>query len=186
MLQGLGGATWDGRLAVDATRQLHAIADSMSPPAHVAGGIVIAALVLETLEREAPRVTALAFLAVAVLVALTFRRVRAWVPVLAALLCSVTWLAAAVIVLDQRINFIDFIAFPITFGIGVEYAIDVLQRYEQSPGDVSGGPKHRRRRRACSLTAIWGTRPCCSRRTGRCSRSACSRFWGRSSPSGSR
>jgi predicted RND superfamily exporter protein len=157
VLQGLGGATWDGRLAVDATRELHAIADSMSPPAHVAGGIVIAALVLETLEREAPRVTALAFLAVAVVVALTFRRVRAWVPVLAALLCSVTWLAAAVIALDQHINFINFIAFPITFGIGVEYAINVLQRHEQSPGDVEAVVRNTGSAVAlCSLTTICG------------------------------
>jgi predicted RND superfamily exporter protein len=69
----------------------------------------------------------------------------------------VTWLAAAVIVLDQRINFINFIAFPITFGIGVEYAINVLQRYEQSPGDVeavvrnTGGAVV-----LCSLTTICG------------------------------
>jgi uncharacterized membrane protein YdfJ with MMPL/SSD domain len=157
VLQGLGGATWDGRLAVDATRELHAIADSMSPPAQAAGGIVIAALVLETLEREAPRVTALAFLAVAVLVVLTFRRARAWLPVLAALLCSVTWLAAAVIALDQHINFINFIAFPITFGIGVEYAINVLQRFEEAPRDIEAVVRNTGSAVVlCSLTTIWG------------------------------
>jgi uncharacterized protein len=157
VLQGLGGSTWNGRLAVDATAKLHAIADTVSPPAYVAGGIVIAALVLETLEREAPRVTALAFLAVLLLVVVTFRRTRSSMPVLAALVCAVTWLAAAVVALDQHINFINFIAFPITFGIGAEYAINVLQRYEQAPGDIgivvgnTGSAVV-----LCSLTTVFG------------------------------
>ena len=29
-----------------------------------------------------------------------------------------------------RLNFLNFIALPITFGIGVDYAVNIMQRYE--------------------------------------------------------
>ena len=44
--------------------------------------------------------------------------------------------------LGIKINFVNFIAFPITFGIGVDYAVNVMARY------LRDGGRERRRRRA--------------------------------------
>ena len=69
------------------------------------------------------------------------------------------------IALDIRINFLSFIAFPITFGIGVEYALNVVYRHRQ---DVQATPRIAREQLAavvsgtgravalCSLTTIIG------------------------------
>ena len=35
--------------------------------------------------------------------------------------------------LHVRLNFLNFIALPITFGIGVDYAVNVVQRYAIDP-----------------------------------------------------
>jgi hypothetical protein len=71
----------------------------------------------------------------------------------------------AVIALDIRINFLSFIAFPITFGIGVEYALNVVYRHRQ---DLEASPRLAREQLAavvsgtgravalCSLTTIIG------------------------------
>ena len=89
------------------------------------------------------------------------RRETLWV--LAALLGGTSLLAGAVVAFDIRINFLSFIAFPITFGIGVEYALNVVYRHRQDPEAARARAEHWRvvsgTGRAvalCSLTTIIG------------------------------
>jgi predicted RND superfamily exporter protein len=60
-----------------------------------------------------------------------FRSRAASAHVIAALIVGVLWLGAATMILHVRINFANFIAFPITFGIGVDYAVNIVSRYVQ-------------------------------------------------------
>jgi len=62
-------------------------------------------------------------------VLLIFRRGLATPFVIGSLLVGVAWLLGATIGLGIKINFVNFIAFPITFGIGVDYAVNVMARY---------------------------------------------------------
>ena len=41
-------------------------------------------------------------------------------------------MSAAIMVLHVKVNFCNFIAFPITFGIGVDYSVNVMARYRQT------------------------------------------------------
>jgi hypothetical protein len=50
--------------------------------------------------------------------------------VLGSLVLGVLGLGALAITFNIRINFANFIAFPITFGIGVDYAVNVASRWE--------------------------------------------------------
>lgn len=68
------------------------------------------------------------FLAVACVVLLTFRFRMAAVYVLATLILGLGWMALAVVLLDIKLNFLNFVALPITFGIGVDYAVNVVWR----------------------------------------------------------
>jgi predicted RND superfamily exporter protein len=36
-----------------------------------------------------------------------------------------------ILLIGYKINFLNFIAFPITFGIGVDYSVNIYQRYRQ-------------------------------------------------------
>ena len=66
-------------------------------------------------------------------------------------------LAGVVVALDIRINFLSFIAFPITFGIGVEYALNVIYRHRQDPTALAATVSGTGRAVAlCSLTTIIG------------------------------
>jgi hypothetical protein len=70
-----------------------------------------------------------ALASVAVVVALMLRTPMMIAYVLGALVVGVLWMAGAGHVLGVRLNFANFIAFPITFGIGVDYAVNVMSRY---------------------------------------------------------
>jgi hypothetical protein len=60
-----------------------------------------------------------------VAVMVTFRRGRLSLLVLGALLTGVIWLLALLQLLQVKINFINFVALPVTFGIGVDYALNI-------------------------------------------------------------
>jgi predicted RND superfamily exporter protein len=63
-------------------------------------------------------------------VLLLLRASRSAALVIGSLLLGVLWLAGAAIALHIKVNFANFIAFPITFGIGVDYSVNVASRWE--------------------------------------------------------
>jgi predicted RND superfamily exporter protein len=58
-----------------------------------------------------------------------FRGRRASLLVLGSLLVGMGWLGGTFALLHIKLNFLNFIALPITFGIGVDYAVNIVQRY---------------------------------------------------------
>ena len=101
----------------------------------MAGGPPLTADVITSMSHDGPLASLLAFVGVMLTVLLLFRARMATPFVLSALLVGVLWMLALCMALRIKINFINFIAFPITFGIGVDYAVNVMARFE---GD--GGP----------------------------------------------
>src|SRR5439155_22413821 len=74
------------------------------------------------------------------------------------LVMGVLWLLAATMAAGVKINFVNFIAFPITFGIGVDYAVNVMARFLRD-GSRDVGAAIRGTGGAvglCSLTTILG------------------------------
>ncbi len=60
---------------------------------------------------------------------------------LASLFTGVLWLFAILQWFELKINFLNFIALPITFGIGVDYAVNVFHRYrEEKKKNRCNGP----------------------------------------------
>jgi predicted RND superfamily exporter protein len=75
-----------------------------------------------------------------------------------ALCLGVLLLTGASRLLGIHVNFANFIAFPITFGIGVDYAVNVVSRYEQEGSvDILAAVRSTGAAVAlCSLTTIIG------------------------------
>jgi len=58
---------------------------------------------------------------------------------------------------DVRLNFLNFVALPLTFGIGVEYAINLYDRVRALNGDIAGSIQSVGGAiAACSLTTMLG------------------------------
>jgi predicted RND superfamily exporter protein len=155
---------WDGREVVRFADELRSIPLPGDPPA--ASMLLLLADVIRSIARDGPRATLLSFAGVTVLVVLAFglgkRSVRfvgdaAWV--LGSLVVGVIWFGGLAGVLGMKLNVLSFIALPITFGIGVDYATNILQRRRvddaRSIADVvrtTGGAVA-----LCSLTTILGS-----------------------------
>jgi predicted RND superfamily exporter protein len=108
---------------------------------HGSGRAVIFADMLESVMEESPKAIRLSFLGTALVVVLAFSRgrhgVRAALLVLGSLVLGIAWMGGAFTALGTKINFLNFIAVPITFGIGVDYAINVVNRWRRDgPGSV--------------------------------------------------
>ena len=155
-------STWDGRYLVrwaDALRTLR-MSDGSRPP--LAGRAPVFADMISAVYEDMPKAIGAAFFATVVLVLLSFRRRRDSLLSIMALLMGIVWMAGTMAVLGMKLNFLNFVAFPITFGNGVDYSINVMRRFrlEEQAGNkqpilsavrLSGGAVV-----LCSLTTIVG------------------------------
>jgi hypothetical protein len=82
---------------------------------------------LESIIADGPKVTLWALVGVITLVLLTFG-LRGAPPVLIALGIGVVWLGGIVGTIGLKLNFMNFVALPITLGIGTEYAANIWAR----------------------------------------------------------
>jgi predicted RND superfamily exporter protein len=95
------------------------------------GRAVIYADIWGSVLHDIPIAVMLSLLLTLVVVVVAFRAGFAATAVMAALLTGVLWMVGLLVWFDVRLNFLNFIALPITFGIGVDYAVNVMQRYRR-------------------------------------------------------
>ncbi len=156
---GSGYEIWDAHDTVrfsDTVRALKLPAD-----VHFGGASFIFADVLDAVLTDGPRAT-LASLAGAILVVLLVvgRNRHGFVTIVCGLSGTILMLGASAL-LGLKINFLDFVALPITIGIGIEYSVNIATRERQEgPGTgraalaTTGGAVF-----ICSYTTIvgWGS-----------------------------
>ncbi|MBK6683830.1 MAG: MMPL family transporter [Deltaproteobacteria bacterium] len=128
------------------------------------GAFVIYSDMVEAVGQDGPKATAYSLLGVVLVTILAFRSLRRTLFVLAALFLGVAGMFGVMGVMEWKINFLNFIALPITFGIGVDYAVNVYSRYliERMPGVTSAQAAQRAVASSggavilCSLTTVIG------------------------------
>jgi predicted RND superfamily exporter protein len=95
------------------------------------GELVVFADVLRAMRHDATKLTfAAALLVLGVLAAVT-RRAGSFLRVGGALVAGVAVMCGVAVVLGQKLNFFNFVALPTTFGIGIDYAINIEERIRQ-------------------------------------------------------
>jgi predicted RND superfamily exporter protein len=103
------------------------------------GRAVIFADMLQSVVKDMPRAIVLSLGMTVLAVVVTFRRGTRSLAVLMALIVGLGWVALWMVAARLRINFFNFIALPVTFGIGVDYAVNFVQRYDHDPrGGILG------------------------------------------------
>jgi uncharacterized protein len=98
------------------------------------GENVIFADLLTDIEQEGPRATMISFAGVFLLVILFFRNARTSMEVLGSLTVGVILMAGIAALIDLKINFFNFIVYPTTFGIAVDYGANVAARVRERGG----------------------------------------------------
>jgi predicted RND superfamily exporter protein len=116
---------------INFVHSVRAAADRIEPGAAVAGTLPITSDMFESIVKDGPKATLFAFLAVFLLIVLLFRNVVTIAQCSFALLMGVLWMLGFILDFHEKINFLNFVALPITFGIGVDYGVNIFQRYRQ-------------------------------------------------------
>ncbi len=79
--------------------------------------------------QDVPKAVLASFFATLLVVALAFRAGKPSLIVTASLLVGIAWMMGSLSLGAVKLNFLNFIALPLTFGIGVDYAVNIMQRY---------------------------------------------------------
>ncbi|WP_394850242.1 MMPL family transporter [Pendulispora brunnea] len=101
----------------------------------------IFAEIIHAMERDGPLATGASFLAVCLVVLVATSSFRGFIVVIGSLVMGVLWTIGGAALIDMKLNFLNFIALPITFGIGSEYPFNVFDRSRLLGGDVTSAVK---------------------------------------------
>jgi predicted RND superfamily exporter protein len=153
-----GAASFEGKRLLQFADDIRAIPLANGEVIETSGREVILADILRAVLSDGPVATLASFVGVLVLVFFAFRRYRDRAVVLSALVVGVVWMCGVAALLGIKVNMLNFVALPITFGIGVDYPVNVYRRYvHEGPGAMgkalwsTGGAVA-----LCSLTTIIG------------------------------
>jgi predicted RND superfamily exporter protein len=121
----------------------------------VAGASLLFADILVQIQKDGPLVTLIAALGLIAMVLLVVGRSRRAVAVLVASSAGSIAMIAVCALAGLKINFLDFVALPITLGLGIDYAINIADRATHADPLVAlrstGGTVL-----VCSLTTVIG------------------------------
>jgi predicted RND superfamily exporter protein len=122
------------------------------------GSSVIFADIIDAIESDGPKVTIVAAIGLVIMVLLTVGRNRQAVAVLIATVAGSLLMVAVCALLDLKVNFLDFVALPITLGLGIDYAINVAHRQDSEaiPDPISTLRTSGSAVFVCSLTTMIG------------------------------
>jgi uncharacterized membrane protein YdfJ with MMPL/SSD domain len=151
-------SSWDGRDMLRLAERVGTTDLGGGKTIQAAGKALVFADMIRAIVRDGPRAMLAAALGVALVVLFVGRGLSGSLLVLGALALGMLWTLGAAAALGIKLNFLDFVALPITVGIGVDYALNVYLRYRQEgPGQAeravaaTGGAVA-----LCSVTTIIG------------------------------
>jgi len=118
------------------------------------GEAVIYADLLKAIDIDGPRVTMYSLLLVILVVLVSVRNVKDTTIIIITLLTGVIFMFGLIAFFDIKLNFFNFIAFPLTFGICVDYGANIYLRYKQEGSIQLSLNKIGQAVLLCSLTTI--------------------------------
>lgn len=128
---------WNGRDLLRLAAVVRTVRLADGSEVHAGGNAVVFAGMIEAIVRDGPVATFASLIGVALLVIVLARGLRGAAIVLAALVIGVLWMVGGAALAGERVNFLNFIALPLTFGIGVDYAINIYLRHrEHGPAKI--------------------------------------------------
>lgn len=121
---------WNGKELIKFANLVREVDIPSGKKIYSSGEQVIFADLFKVVVKEGPIATMLSFSAVLLSIFLTFRWSKETGFIMLCLAMGVLWLIASLLFLNVKLNFLNFIALPISFGIGIDYAINIYQRYK--------------------------------------------------------
>jgi hypothetical protein len=124
-------SVWNGKdlLRIASVLQFLHLADGTV--IETSGSAVVFGAMIRSVLHDGPLATGASLIAVLIIIAFTIRPTAAAVMALGTLVFGVALMTGAAGWARVHVTFLNFIALPITFGIGAEYALNVVTRYRE-------------------------------------------------------
>jgi predicted RND superfamily exporter protein len=130
-----GLSVWNGRDLLRIAAVLQKLHLPSGKTLETSGSAVVFGAMIRSVLHDGPIATYASLIAVLLIVFLTIRPVSAAGMAVGTLILGVLLMVGAAGWAGVRVTFLNFIALPITFGIGAEYALNVVTRYREE-GDI--------------------------------------------------
>jgi predicted RND superfamily exporter protein len=124
-------SVWNGRDLLRIASVLQQIKLDNGKVIETSGFAVVFGAMIRSILRDGPIATVASLIAVLVIIAFTIRPAAAALMALATLGLGVLLMMGGAGLAKVHVTFLNFIALPITFGIGAEYALNVVTRYRE-------------------------------------------------------
>jgi len=133
---GLGVDTWRVQALENFARVVRGL--KLGPDVLVGGSAFVFSDMLAAMQKDGPRATAAAMVGSVLVILVVLGTSRYARVTLACAALGVTGMLTAAWLLGIKVNFLDFVALPITIGIGVDYGVNIVTRARQSGGPLAG------------------------------------------------
>jgi uncharacterized protein len=120
------------------------------------GSAVVFAAMIRSVLHDGPIATIASLIVVLLFSSIIMRPRSAALSAIGTLLVGVVWMMGVAGIAGVRITFLNFIALPITFGIGAEYGLNVAQRYRDDHDMIRAVSSTGAAVALCSWTTIVG------------------------------
>ena len=149
---------WDGRDLIRFANAVRKVQLRDGETMTTSGASVIFADIVSSIQHDGPVVTAIAAAGLVVMVVLLVGWNRRSLAVLVGTGAGTLLMVAVCALLGLKVNFLDFVALPITLGLGVDYAINIAHRHEtdETPDPIETLRTSGSAVFVCSLTTIIG------------------------------
>ena len=132
-----GFSTWDAKYLMRWADSFRHVQLPNGEVIHGSGRAVIFADMIHAVGEDAPRAISASALGTILVILLAFRGSRLALGVFVPWLVGIASLVAFLYLKQIHLNFLNFVAIPITIGIGAEYAHNMMQRYRfEGPGKL--------------------------------------------------
>lgn len=126
----LTGGTWNSARLEAFARDLREAATIDGKALPITGSLLLSSDIASSMKTDGPKATALSLTAVLIICIMAFRSVRLSLAAIGSLFVGVFIMLGALAWTDAKLNFSNFVALPITFGVGADYSVNMLKRYQ--------------------------------------------------------
>ncbi|HVZ86588.1 MAG TPA: MMPL family transporter [Polyangia bacterium] len=126
-----GISVWNGRDLLRIASVLQYLHLPDGKVIETSGSAVVFGAMIRSILRDGPIATVASLIAVLIIITFTIRPAAAALMALVTLVLGVLLMVGGAGWAQVHVTFLNFIALPITFGIGAEYALNVITRYRE-------------------------------------------------------
>ena len=149
-------SVWNGKDLLRISRVLQHLHLPNGKILETSGSAVVFAAMIRSILHDGPLATGASLFVVLLFSFIIMRPRSAALSAIATLLVGVVWMVGFAGTAEVKITFLNFIALPITFGIGAEYGLNVAQRYRDDRDMVRAVGSTGAAVALCSWTTIVG------------------------------